>query len=558
MIANTGKLLDLMNYSTKCLFLLHKIPGRIAFCCLSLCSIILLSACSTAINLESPPSEVNQEFTVQLLGINDFHGQTLPIGDQAGMLNLSEHLLSAIESTNEHTFILHGGDHVGASPAESALLQDEPAIDFLNIIQSHCNAHRDGTCHIIGTAGNHEFDEGSDEMLRLFDGGNHINGPFLHASWRGSNYQTLSANVVDRQTQSLLLAPYTIYEVNNVPIGFIGITLESTPQLVIPGMVDNLEFKNQSAIVAYYTDELRKQGVESIVVIIHDGSESESYLGATRQEAFIPSDSRFFSFLKALPDAIDVVVTGHSHQFTNAYVTNATGKTILLTQAYASGRAYADISITINPATSDIIAATAEIITTFENKANVLSASASATLNEIKNLITASTQFAEAYTSTVVNEYAPTDNEIPLGQFIADSHKFALKSDFAVMNDGGVRAQLNPGEVTWGQLFAIQPFGNSLVVRRYTGAQLLTLRGSRVYWNSGTVSNAEGQLSSFGEAILVGNEYTVGGNNFIMNNDAFSVGVLVSNSGSDIDETVNYIKALPKPFSLMDIPAHTH
>lgn len=505
--------------------------------------------------VNTPKTTPKENFTVQLLGINDFHGQVLPLKDRGGMYNLSHHLLGAIESTNDASFILHGGDHVGASPAESALLQDEPAIDFLNIISTHCQVHRDNTCHIIGTAGNHEFDEGSEEMLRLLTGGNHAKGPFIHTPWKGANYKTLSANVVYEDSQELLLEPYVIHKVNGVDIGFIGITLDITPRLVVPGIVGDLEFKNQADIVNEYTNLLQQQGIESIVVIVHDGTRADYYEGPTKVNSTIPLDSKFGQFLQALPNAVDVVVTGHSHRFTNAYFEKPNGEKMLVTQSFANGRAYADITVTINPQTKDIVASSAEIIITKpENIRGQLSAKASDTLLQIRELIQQSSEYTQKITQQVINTYQPIDDEISLGNFIADAHKFILKTDVAVMNRGGVRAALLAGDVTWGQLFAIQPFDNALIVRRYTGEQLLDLIARGNYWSKEIVIKNDEKITLNGTAIDKNKTYTVGGNSYLMNGKAHSIGELVSTHGQDIDALVDYIRLLPTPFNLLDSP----
>ena len=531
---------------------------------LSLALCLSLAACSfsaeNTVTKQFPISTQSEErtkgdvFTVQLLGINDFHGQLLPIENQGGMYNLSHHLLSAIESTDEHSFVLHAGDHVGASPAESALLKDEPAIDFLNIIQSYCQTQLNNRCRIIGTAGNHEFDEGSDEMLRLLKGGNHETGPFIHSPWLGTNYQTISANVKYEKSQELMLEPYVIHKVNGVPIGFIGITLDITPELVIPGMIDNLAFGDQSDAVIHYVDELQSKGVESIVVIVHDGTGAEYYDGATQNDADIPTEGRFRQFLSKLPSAVDVVVSGHSHLFTNSYVANRHGKKMLVTQAFANGRAYADISISIDRKTEDIVKSSAEVIYAKEDLDGIYNSNVTKVLAKIGRLISQATDYAKEYTQTIINTYEPTENEIPLGQFIADIHQHALKSDCAIMNSGGVRATLEAGETTWGELFAIQPFGNELVERRFSGKQLVSLITSEHYWSSSVVIGNDGQITLNGEAIKASRYYTVAGNAYIMNSEPFSVGEMTLINGTDIEKTVDYIKSLPTPFNFRSVP----
>lgn len=547
---------DMLKKPNPCQFTLSM---QIQIVCFAVC-ILLVSCAQTpsnsldrSLSKQSDFSEGGQ-FTVKVLGINDFHGQILPIGDEGGMHHLGRHLLSALESTTDEVFILHAGDHVGASPAESALLQDEPSITFLNHLNQYCAISRSNTCHVMGTAGNHEFDEGSAEMLRLLNGGNHERGPFIQEQWRGANYPTLSANVIDIESQAQLLAPYEVHQVNGVNIGFIGITLDSTPDLVLPGAIDNLQFENQSAIASQYVTELKAKGIKAIIIIIHDGTRGEYYEGATRSNNVIPASSRFSQFLSLLPDEVDLVVTGHSHRFTNAYVKNQNGHSFLVTQAFSNGRAYADIDLRISRETKDVTYASAKIIFADSKTTRPLSNEANASLLAIKELENNATQFAKRYTERVLNIYQPVENDIPLGEFIANSHQYALKTDLAVMNRGGVRANLSAGTVTWGQLFAVQPFGNQLVVRRFSGSQLLALLSINHYWSSDLVTANNGQHYWRGQAIQAQAQYTVGGNSYIMNSEAFSVGELIKINGEDIDATENYISRLPKPFSFRDKP----
>ena len=521
---------------------------------LVLTTVVSLLACASAYKkpiTKTSNTNPNEEFTVQLLGINDFHGQIPDLEQHGGMYQLTRHLLAAISNTNEHSFVLHAGDHVGASPAESALLQDEPAIDFLNIVQDYCNTLASNPCQIIGAAGNHEFDEGSDEMLRLLNGGNHANGPFIHPNWQGSNYLTLGANVRDAKTGELVLPPYVVHEVNGVPIGFIGITLEITPQMVIPGIVDNLVFENQAQVVTHYTNKLRNEGVNAIVVIVHDGSSGDYYKGNTSKTGSIRMDSRFGQFVQQLPNAVDVIVSGHSHRFTNAYVNNNNGAQFLVTQAFSSGRAYSDISITINKQSKDIVDASAKVIMTSPKARLSLNPSAKAALSQISQLQDASINYAQTVSEQIIGRYRARTNDITLGEFIADSHMHALNSDIGIMNRGGVRAELQEGEVSWGDLFAIQPFGNTLLKRRYTGKQLLSLINSRAHWSSNVSIGDDGVIKINGKNIIVEQYYTLAGNNFVMNSDSFNTGEVIASDALvlDIDATINYIETLETPFS---------
>ncbi len=503
---------------------------------------------------ENLQSNESGHFSVQLLGINDFHGQVKQLDTHGGMYQLGRHLLHAISTSDENSFILHAGDQVGASPAESALLQDEPSIEFLNILNSYCQSLSQNPCSVIGVAGNHEFDEGSDEMLRLLEGGNHSKGPYLDQKWNGANYITLAANVLVKNNKQSILPPYVVHQVNEVPVGFIGITLDYTPKLVLPGVVDDLEFVEQAETVSKYVKELKTSGVKAIVVIVHDGSSDDYYSSKTKQSVGFDMNSHFGRFVQNLPDEVDVIISGHSHDFTNAYVSNKSGKQFLVTQAYSSGRAYSDITMTIDKASRDVVSSSAEVILTKANTSLELSSSVQAVLNDIVALKQASIDFAESLTQQIIGVYKPLEKENTLGQFIADSHRFALNSDLAVMNRGGVRATLTEGDVTWGDLFAIQPFNNALLVRQYSGTQLKKLIDQRQHFSSNVKFNPRGTVYIDGKSVVSDKLYTIGGNAYIMNSERFKHGSLVGVYGLDIDATVSYIEKLNHPFNLSSLP----
>jgi 5'-nucleotidase len=510
-----------------------------------LCLLTLLAACSHSSITRLPQAQTQ----FKILGINDFHGQVPHIQNQGGLYSLASHLLKEIESTDSPTFILHGGDHVGASPAQSALLQDEPAIDFLNELQRYCNERKGAACHILGTAGNHEFDEGSAEMLRLLQGGNHANGPFLETKWKGSNYQTLSANVRDRYTNELLLPPYAIHTVNGIDVGFIGITLDSTPKLVIPGSLDNLTFVSQTQAVNEFSQALLQKGIKAQVLIIHDGAQMDFYAGPTQNNQSIPSDSAFYQFIQALPEEIDLVVSGHSHNFTNVSVNTKLGKSVLITQAFSSARAYAEIQVSLNNTTGDIDNTSATIVRTPSAYRGNLSQGAQHTLKLLASIVSDSKRFVQQLTEGYLNTFKPQNDGLALGQFIADSHKYAQNTDLGVMNKGGVRAKLREGKVTWGDMFAIQPFSNQLIVKEYTGAAIkhLVQNGSDL-WSTNLTQHSDNRLSINGKEIEDNHRYSVAGNEYVMNSKGFADGKLTATGGKDVDATVDYIKRLPTPF----------
>lgn len=334
---------------------------------------------------------------VQVLSINDFHGQISagrrvmdrPAG---GAAVLASYLASAqIDPTDpgldERTLIVHAGDQVGASPPASALLQDEPSISFFNLLANRYCLSNDversrlwgdddatddrydrrlhPSCNLVGTLGNHEFDEGKHELLRLLNGGNYPGGPFLENSYRGARYPTISSNVVDAQTGKLIVPPFVIKIVQGVPIAFIGAVLKQTPTMVTPTGVASLQFLDEADSINRYVRWLRQiADIRTFIVLIHQGGTQEPYQGPTQPGGRI-NGKGIVNIVSRLDDEVDVVVSGHAHAFTNALLKNQNGKDILITQAFSSSTAYGDIDLTINRWTRDVVAKSAAIVTTF-------------------------------------------------------------------------------------------------------------------------------------------------------------------------------------------------
>ncbi|HTU59800.1 MAG TPA: metallophosphoesterase, partial [Polyangiales bacterium] len=295
-----------------------------------------------------------RQVSLQLLGFNDFHGQLAPrtLSDRpvGGAAVLASYLKEAARGVEANTLIVHAGDYVGASPPSSALLQDEPAISFLNTLANdECKYERASTpkCNVVGTLGNHEFDEGKDELLRLLDGGNHASGPFLDETWRGSRVPYVSANVVDASTAEPILPPYLIREVAGVPVAVIGAVLKETPSVVTPSGVAGLSFLDEADAINRYVPELQAQGIHTIIVTIHQGLTQASYEGSTSADAEAPSGA-LLGIIERLNDDVDVVISGHTHGFSNALVNNAQGVPILVTQAFSASTAYADIDLVVD------------------------------------------------------------------------------------------------------------------------------------------------------------------------------------------------------------------
>jgi 5'-nucleotidase len=421
---------------------------------------------------------------VQLLGLNDFHGRLTtglveakrPIG---GAAVLASYLRAEQAAFHGPTFIVHAGDHVGASQPESGLLQDEPSIAFLNMLANEWCQRSHGRhprCNVVGTLGNHEFDEGLAEIKRLIQGGKHARGPFLEPHYHGASYPYVSANVVEARSGRRPFTPFVVRKADGVAIGFIGAILEDAPSVLTPEGGKGLSFLDEAEAINAQVAKLRRQGVESIVVLIHQGTAQPVYLGATRADQPGPGGA-IAEVVSRLDGAVDVVVSGHAHSFTNALLPNAAGKPTLVTQAFSSGMAYADIELTIDRKTHDVIEKSATIRPTFADEGPGLTPAAD---------VAALVARAQQKTADIVGRelgvaQAPITRalspagESALGNLIADAQREAMGTSFAFMNPGGIRADLDGGPITWGDLLTVQPFGNALVRMDLTGAQVLTL-----------------------------------------------------------------------------------
>ena len=525
--------------------------------------------------------------SLNLLSINDFHGQLSPrtvAGRPAGGAAVLAAYLKA--ASNDNTLIVHDGDQVGASPPNSALLEDEPSISFFNLLANpHCRPFSQQMqmprnvqpfaqqrCNLIGTLGNHEFDDGRAELLRLHTGGTHRNGPFLEDSWQGARFPMVSSNVIDQSTGASLLPPYSIYYRDGVRIGIIGAVLKETPSIVSPSGVAGLRFIDEADAINQSVAELRRHGVRAIVVALHQGGQQTSYDGPTNPEADTVTGP-VVDIIKRLDDEVDVVLSGHAHGFTNALVPNANGKPILVTQAFSAGTAYADIELVVSRRSRDIVEKSAVVRTTWADQGAGLSpdpvvaalvAQADARVKPLVERVVGLAQGDITRTETPAGESA-------LGNLIADAQRVATEAQMSFMNPGGIRADLAGGEVSWGALFAIQPFANDLVSMDLTGMQLKTMleqqwtgqsyprllkpSGIRYSWSaSRPVGNRVIEMrDATGALINPAAIYRVTVNSFLAGGgDNFAVLTEGTNrvvGPVDLDALVDYIETLPQPFS---------
>jgi 5'-nucleotidase len=434
---------------------------------------------------------------IKLLGFNDFHGGLLPTrrGDRpvGGAAVFAAYLTSAARVAPEHTLIVHAGDHLGASPPITRLLQNEPAIDFLNLLgNEYCRygdaltfhdaanwKRRPNRCNVVGTLGNHEFDAGLGEIRRLLGGGNAAEGPFLDDPYRGSRAPYVSSNVIERANGRTVLPPYTVAVIAGMPIGVIGAVLRDTPTIVPAASVADVEFLDEAESINRAVVELKKQGVHTIIVTIHQG------LVPIVTDGVPGWRGPLLGIVAKLDPEVDVVVAGHMHSYTNGLLPNSAGKPVLVTQSFAEGMAFADIDLTIDPRTRDVVAKSAVIVPTFNDVGPGLhpDARAAALMRAAEQTVAERVTSPLGQTAALVSRATTAGGESPIGNLVADAQRAATGADMALMNAGGLRADLPAGTVTLGDVLTLHPFANRLVTFDLTGAQVLQLLEEQ--WHTG-------------------------------------------------------------------------
>ncbi len=442
------------------------------------------------VSWQDPAASPAHLLHLHLLAFNDFHGNLeTPAAPDAGRpaggaAVLAAYLEAAQERDPAHTLIIHAGDQLGASPPITRLLQNEPAIQFLNLLADprRCprgqathfykvTDPRPDSCNVIGTPGNHEFDAGPTELLRLLQGGNAANGPFLERPWRGSRVPYVCANVIDRRTGHTLLPPYAVVDVGGTRVGVIGAVLQGVPSIIPAWAARNLQFTDEAAAINHAARELTRHGVRVIVVTIHQGVVPVTANG--RREWRGP----LRDIVARLDPQIDVVISGHTHNYTNALFPDRAGRPVLVTQAYSYGMAYADIDLGVDPGSGRVVSKSARVLAAWADAGPALAPDArvAALVQAARDTVGPRVAVVVARAAEPITRTMNAAGESALGNLVADAQRESVHADIAFMNPGGLRADLRAGPVTRGDIMTIHPFGNRVLALRMTGAQVLAV-----------------------------------------------------------------------------------
>jgi 2',3'-cyclic-nucleotide 2'-phosphodiesterase (5'-nucleotidase family) len=569
-----------------------------------------------------PQHHHSSRMPIQLLSFNDFHGNLDPpsgssggnvvdhkidpktgnpvdvLEPAGGAAYLATHLAQARKG-HPNSLTVAAGDIIGASPLLSAAFHDEPTIESMNELGLDVTA-----------VGNHEFDEGYKELQRMADGGCIADGPdgannqnsCAAHTFGGANFDYLAANVKYAGTNQSILPSYAIKNVHGAKIGFIGMTLKDTPSIVTASGVAGLEFTDEVQTANALVPVLRRKGVNAIVVLIHQGGTPDKMpwidpatgkqysvnpnwdytCGKGRHGgSLVPASSPILPIAANLDPAIDMVVSGHTHQPYVCSVKDPAGRPRLLTSASSFGRLFTETNLTYDFRKRDIVRSSVKG-SNVQVSRDVTPDPAQTSLIDTYTKLVA--PIANKVVGKITSDVTKTQNpagESQLGDLIADAQLAddstvtgGQTPEIAFMNPGGIRADLTyatqppktdaPGDVTYEEAFTVQPFNNYLVSMNLTGQQIYDLLAQQVTGSNaaaakvlqvsdgfsyqlGSSGPVDGSVKLNGTAIDKAKSYRIVTNNFLSDGGdgfpAFKDGTAKYFGGLDIDAFSDYLSA---------------
>ncbi|MEU3063928.1 bifunctional metallophosphatase/5'-nucleotidase [Streptomyces subrutilus] len=465
------------------------------------------------------PAAKSRTVDVQMLSFNDFHGTLEPPQGSSGTVTERqadgttkaipaggvEYLATSLREArkgHEYSVTAAAGDMIGGSPMLSGLFHDEPTIEAMNKLGLN-----------VSSVGNHEFDEGKTELRRMAYGGCHpVEGCYENGKdFNGAEFQYLAANVTDAKTKRPLMSPTFIWKKGDVKIGFIGVTLEGTPDIVTAEGVKGLKFGDEVETINKYAAELNKQGVKSIVALIHEGGLPAN--GAYNYDCDAPGAGAGISgaivdIAKNVDAKVDALVTGHTHQAYACTIPDPAGNPRTVTSAASIGRLYTDTTLKYDRQTKDIVrtkVTSPKPVNKLVGREQAKAADMTALIRRWNELAAPVANRPQGFIAADIPGRGSPEYEKPLGDLIADAQLEALApadkggAQLALMNPGGIRSDLaykasgdeGDGVVTYGESFTVQPFTNMMNVVDLTGAQLITALQQQV---SGPVNGASPKI----------------------------------------------------------------
>jgi 5'-nucleotidase len=449
------------------------------------------------------PSKGGDVAKARFFSFNDFHGALdapggsgaavngTPAGGAEYLATKLKSLRADAEAKGQKVLTVGAGDMVGATPLVSAAFHDEPSIEALNLMRMD-----------VTSVGNHEFDEGVDELLRLQNGGCHpTDGCQDGDPYLGAEFPYLAANTVYNDSGETILPAYTVRKVQGVSVGFIGMTLEGTPGIVNPAGITEVTFLDEVQTANQYADELLDKGVEAIVLLIHEGGSQ-----ATPPSPIDPTGCANFAgplvdIVAGLDPEFDLVVSGHTHRPYVCQLPDSGGQPTLTTSAGSNGQIVTDITATLSKSQADFtsLSAVNQLAvngiqnpdgtwqmagTNFVRNPALVDTEMKALIDKYRVAVAPIANVIVGSISADILRSANAARESALGDVIADAQLAYTQSagaQLAFMNPGGIRTDLAynnspggelPGQVTYGEVFAVQPFNNLVTTVTLTGQQI--------------------------------------------------------------------------------------
>jgi len=516
-----------------------------------------------------PPKTVS----VRVISFNDLHGNLVePLGssgrvfradgtavDAGGAAYLATHV-RRLRSAADHSLVLSTGDNIGASPLASALFHDEPTIEVLNAIGVQASV-----------VGNHEFDEGYAELRRIERGGCHpTDGCQFRDTFAGADFPHLGANVTFEDGRPALL-PFTVEVRGGVPIGVIGVTLQDLPDVVVPSAVAGLRFGDEVEAINRTSKLLQRFGVKAQVVLMHQGDQTTGRGGPNACN--LGEERLAYQIATKATSRVDAFFAGHTHQAENCSVTDPSGKPRPLIQGLSFGRLLSVVDLRISTRSRDVLrgetVAHNEIVDRSVRPNRAVSAIVARAVEKAAPLA----DRPVGSTTEALLGRGSTAPEKPLGDVIADAQLAATTANgaqVALTNPGGLRENLDAGVVTYGEAFAVQPFGNIMQTITLTGAQLKQVleeqrkegvADSATTWlqvsstlhytwtRSAAYGSRVSNLTVKGEPVDPAASYRVSVNNFLAaGGDGFTTfteGTNLTGGPIDLDAFIAYLQANP-------------
>jgi 5'-nucleotidase len=458
------------------------------------------------------PGKKTRTTDIHLLAFNDLHGNLEAAANNiygqfaGGAAYLAKAIKDRQAQYRGHQATVFAGDNIGASPLANGLFFEEPIVIATNLMNVD-----------FASVGNHEFDKGKDELLRIQNGGckpvagctaaPYVDGRHTTNRYPGADFQYLSANVVVDATGRTLFPAFGIKEFRSdsgrkFGIGFIGEVLKDTPTIVTPSGVAGLTFGDEADAANKAAKQLRHKGVKTSVLVIHQGG-FQAAPAALNGCAGNLAGSDIAKIAERLDPSIKVIVSAHTHAEYRCTITTTDGTTRLITSAASFGRILSDLTLTINDKSGELVAAAATNVLV----SNALNTPGTGVVRQpdttkedprvaavVQQYVTASAPLANQVIGSIQGDLTRAGSpfgESALGDVIADAQLASTAAadvggaQIAFMNPGGIRGDLlrnsissggeAVGEVTYGEAFTVQPFGNSLVTKTMTGDMIRRL-----------------------------------------------------------------------------------